>query len=706
MNNFVLISKFLKMARAIVLALALILLIDFSAYTQDNKNSVFYTTSGRKHQWITTLDNHKALYNIIFSEACDLLNERKEYISTLSREGDWKRYQQEAKAKLCSSLDKFQKTPLNSKITGKLERETFTVEKILFESHHDFFVTAAMFIPKNRQNPAPAVIYVCGHTDLGFRSEGYQHVILNLVNKGFIVFAVDPIGQGERFQYPDPETGKSKVGGSTKEHSYAGVQTLLTGSSLSDYFIWDGIRSLDYLETRKEVDMKRIGITGRSGGGTQTAMIAASDERIYASAPECYITNFKRLLQSIGPQDAEQNPYNAIAKKFDHPDFIHIRAPKPTLIVTTTHDFFSIQGARETFAEAKKSYTALGKPENLEMTEDLGVHESTKKNRETVYAFFQKHLNLPGDNTDEEIPPFTVEELFVTPTGQIGTSYEGVTVYDLNKIYFKGKNFSERYIKKNIAETAGIDFSRKLTASVYTGKLTPNEDYIVEKYFLENDRNDFLLPVYVAKKEINAPVEKAVIWLHPQGKETILQQSLLSKLINSGFAVISADMPGTGELHDPEFSGDGVIKGVPFNYTFGANLAGKSITGIKAEAFDLLIQFTNKDDRFKNAELFALAQGTTISEIIHYAMLRNPFQKIAVADPPVTAEDIIDTEYYDATQAFSKVPGCLNYYDLPDLMAQLPSGSIKTCVNNDSGNEDINIDSNSAKEIITFFNKK
>jgi cephalosporin-C deacetylase-like acetyl esterase len=122
---------------------------------------------------------------------------------------------------------------------------------------------------------------------------------------------------------------------------------LLTGTSLTDYFIWDGIRALDYLETRPEVDMRRIGITGRSGGGTQAAQIAACDNRIYAAAPENYITTFKRLLQSIGPQDAEQNPYNAIAKGFDLPDFLHIRAPKPTLMLTTSNDFFSIQGARE-----------------------------------------------------------------------------------------------------------------------------------------------------------------------------------------------------------------------------------------------------------------------------------------------------------------------------------------------------------------------
>ncbi len=694
------------MKRIILLTVTTILLFSFPAITQENKNSVFHTTSGRKRQWITTKDNHRALYTIIYNEASSILENRSENISGLKSESDWKQYQTEAKAKLCNSLGKFQKTPLNPRITGKLERETFTVEKILFESHPKFYVTACMFIPKKRQKPAPAVIYCSGHTELGFRSDTYQHVILNLVNKGFIVFAFDPIGQGERLQYVDPETGKSKIGGSTSEHTFAGVQTLITGSSLTDYFIWDGIRAIDYLETRKEVDMKRLGITGRSGGGTQSAMISACDDRIYASAPECYITSFKRLLQSIGPQDAEQNPYNAIAKQFDHPDFIHVRAPKPTLMITTTHDFFSQQGARETFAEVKRSYAAFGKPDNIEMSEDLGIHESTKNNREALYAFFRKHLELPGENIDEETKPFALEELFVTNTGQTGTSLDGVTVFDLNKKYFPGKNFSDRDIKNTLIKTAGISFDRKLTAAVYTGKLTPGNDIEVEKYFLENNRNDYLLPVFVVKKVQSSDNNKILIWIHPEGKEAILKEPLLTDLVNSGHTVISADMPGTGELHDPEFSGDGMIKRVPFNYTFGAHLVGKSITGIKTEALDLVLQFIKNEPGFVMKEINGLAQNTASAELLHFAVIKDSFKKLAIIDPTVSSQEILDTRYYDPAQAFSMVPGSLNFYDLPDLTGQFPENLIITLPEEKTENqENVTISNKNTLELMKFFNK-
>jgi hypothetical protein len=151
---------------------------------------------------------------------------------------------------------------------------------------------------------------------------------------------------------------------------------------------------------------------------------------------ENYITSFKRLYQSIGPQDAEQNPYAAIKKGFDHADFLHLRAPKPTLMVTTTHDFFSQQGSRETYAKGLKSFTAFGKPGNLQIVEDLGEHQSTLANREALYTFFQEFLELPGDSHDFPTEPFTDQELQVTQTGQVCSSYPSETVFSLNQKYF------------------------------------------------------------------------------------------------------------------------------------------------------------------------------------------------------------------------------------------------------------------------------
>src|SRR5690606_11826790 len=132
-----------------------------------------------------------------------------------------------------------------------------------------------------------------GHTPLSYLYPPYQVMILNLVKKGFIVFAIDCVSQGERIQHYDPEKNASVIAGSTtREHSYLGRQTLMAGVSVARSFIWDGIRAIDYLLTREEVDPERLGITGHSGGGAQSAYNFAIDERIKAGAPVNYITGF------------------------------------------------------------------------------------------------------------------------------------------------------------------------------------------------------------------------------------------------------------------------------------------------------------------------------------------------------------------------------------------------------------------------------
>ncbi|MDD3076718.1 MAG: acetylxylan esterase [Proteiniphilum sp.] len=654
------------MNHILVSFIILALLVTPLSYAQEGESSVFFVNRGKKQEWLSFPSKQDALYRIISNTAFEQLENRKNRLASLNTRSDWQKYQNEINQMLCASLSKFKKTPLNPETTGILVRDGVTIEKIIYESHPNFYVTASLFLPRKRQHPAPAIIYCSGHSELGFRSETYQHVILNLVEKGFIVLAYDPIGQGERLQYPDLETGKSTIGSSTQEHSYAGVQTLLSGSSLSDYFIWDGIRAVDYLFTREEVDKDRIGITGRSGGGTQAAMIAACDDRILAAAPENYVTNFKRLFQAIGPQDAEQNPWFGIARGIDHADFIHARAPKPTLIISTTNDYFSIQGARETFYEVKNSYAALGMTENVLMVENFGEHESILENRKAMYAFFQKFLNMPGNNEEIETEPFPAEELWSTQTGQVRSSKKGETVSSLNKTYFQRKQVPDNQLQKRITHLAGIEFNHNLTSSVFTGKVLRDE-IVVEKYFLENQLEDYVLPVYVARKKGTDP-EKILVWIKPEGNVEFLQSKLINTMINQGYTVISADLPGTGELNNPDYTGDSSIGQVRFNYLFGANLVGKSIAGIQAEAIDLLIQFIHTETRFKLKKIHAWVEGTASVAFLYYTAFNHPFEKSVLITQFPSEKELVDEAIYDPEEAFYVVPGSLPYYQLSDLL--------------------------------------
>lgn len=623
-----------------------------------------------------------SLYGHIGHLAEQCIDDRSERVDKLSSIEDWKGYLQQQQAQLKAPLAKFEKHNLNPRACGTITKDAYTVEKLVFESHPGFYVTASLFIPTQREFPLPAVFYATGHSQTAFRRDVYQISILNLVEKGFIVFTIDPIGQGERTQYLDSTTHQSKLGGTTHEHSYAGGQCLLAGYSINDYFVWDGIRALDYLSERPEVDPTRIGMTGRSGGGQQTAVLAAVDERIYAAAPECYITNHRRLFESIGPQDAEQNIYQVLKLGLDHPDFLSVRVPKPTLMVTTTEDFFSIQGARETFAEVKDVYRLFGQPNHLTMVESTGYHASTRPNREAMYRFFQQHLNLPGDPTDIEPELLSCEELRITPTGQVATSYNSRSVFDINR------QVAENLIAQRPINTAqdladrqpdllnkaytlsGMDTTRTLGAAVFTGRIE-KEGYQVEKYFLESEDVDYPLPFVVIKPDTARP-RATLLYVSPQGKQELLEDSTqIQRYLQQGYAIVVPDLIGTGELKSPP-RGDAFIQGYSYNLWVGANLVGKSIAGFQASDLDLLLQYLKTAADLPTDSITAVVKDEAVSSYLHFAPFhRESIQKTILINPLVSYQSVINTQYYDPRYLWTAVPGAVQHYDLGHLMASL-----------------------------------
>ena len=282
-----------------------------------------------------------------------------------------------------------------------------------------------------------------------------------------------------------------------------------------------------------------------------------------------------------------------------------------------------------------------------------------------------------------------------------GTSLHGKTVFSLNKEHFSENIIRDDELKQKVKEIAGISFERKLTAAVYTGKI-PKEEYEVKKYFLENDKNDFVLPLYVIQN-LNSKTEKTLVWLPEAGKQDVLENPLLTELLAKNFTIVTADLPDIGELSDPEFRGDGFVKGVPFNYTFGANLVGKSIPGIRAEAIDLLNQFVQS--QFPDTKVDALAEGGLSEALLHYSVLKQGISKMVLEHVLESNRSLIQTEYYDPRLAYNVVPGSLPFYDFPDLVKLLPSGSVKV-INpvNAKGEETCKNESDST--ILEFLNRE
>jgi dienelactone hydrolase len=623
--------------------------------------------------WIHFSDASNSLYHHLASEAFDFLDKRTNTITAIHALPDWKRRQELVRKTLLDIVGPFPaKTPLNPRITNTIVKDGYKVENIIYESQPGFYVASSLFIPDGLKGKAPAVIYCSGHSGLaGYRYPTYQHVILNLVKKGFIVFAFDAIGQGERDEYYNPGTGKSDALIS-ETHSYSGVQAFITGSSQAGYVIWDGIRAVDYLLTRKEVDPARIGMTGRSGGGTQTAYIAAMDDRIKAAAPENYVTNFTRLIETAGPQDAEQNMFNVIEHGIDMADYLEVRAPKPTLMITTTRDMFSIQGARETAKEASGIFKAYGKPENFRMVTDDSVHASTKKNREAMYAFFQKHLNNPGDSSDEELTILSPKELQVTKTGQVSTSLNSETVYSLNrKTAEKLENRLESSRKNFPGYLAGVVESAKQLSGykepvksnepVFTGRFQ-KDGYAIEKYFVKGE-GDYVIPYLLMKPE--NPNHKALIYLHPSGKSAeALPGGEMEWFVKNGFTVLAPDLLGVGEM-SPENTSIRVY----LRTWYASMLIGRSILAVQAGDVIRLTSLLKKTQGID--EVYGFARKEMAPVLLHAAAFNPSITRIALIEPYSSYRSVATNRLYDPKFINSLVPGALKLYDLPDLAASL-----------------------------------
>lgn len=306
--------------------------------------------------------------------------------------------------------------PLNPRVTKTMRREGYVIEHVLFESLPDYYVTANLYRP-DRAGRHPAVLMSMGHWEAG--KPAGQLLSANLARKGFVVLAYDPVGQGERQQAYDARMRRSLIGGATEQHFSNGAAAILMGHAVARYFIHDGMRAIDYLVSRPDVDPERIGATGCSGGGTQTTYIAALDARVKAAAVACYMNSFQTLFAgSIG--DSEQSVPGFLAAGLDQTDYVELFAPKPWLIASTEGDFFTPAGARQVFEEAQRWYKLYGAEERIRWVVGPGGHGTPLVVREAVYGWMIRWLgHATGDAREEAVTLVPDHELRVTPRGQV-----------------------------------------------------------------------------------------------------------------------------------------------------------------------------------------------------------------------------------------------------------------------------------------------
>ena len=280
-----------------------------------------------------------------------------------------------------------EKSALQAKITGKVEHEEFTVENLHFQSLPGLYVTGNLYVPKIRKGKLPAILYVCGHgrvkvdgVSMGNKTH-YQHHGAWFARHGYICLTIDTIQLGEIEGYHHGTYHGNRMWWISRGYTPAGVEA------------WNGIRAIDYLQSRSEVDGNKIGVTGRSGGGAYSWWISALDERVKVSVPVAGIANLKNHVMDGCVEGHCDCMFMVNTHRWDYADVAALVAPRKLLISNTDNDpIFPLDGVVQTFEKAQHIYNLMGVGKNIGLHITEGPHQDTQPLRMGAFHWFDKHL--------------------------------------------------------------------------------------------------------------------------------------------------------------------------------------------------------------------------------------------------------------------------------------------------------------------------
>lgn len=623
----------------------------------------------------TDVPVRKMLHTYLIAEAQKQFDARRTALAEIKTPEDVKKRQQELLLKFRLALGELpdRTPPLNPRVVGKEQRDGYRIEKVVYESRNNHHVTATLYLPDGK-GPFPGVLMPIGHSSNGKAADYIQRGSILLAKNGLAVLTYDPIGQGERRQLLDP-AGKPTISSSTNEHTLVGIGALLNGESTATYRVWDGIMSLNYLASRPEIDPKRLGCTGCSGGGTMTSYLMALDDRIVAAAPSCYITSLERLFATIGPQDAEQNIPGQVAFGMEHADYLFLRAPKPTLICAATQDFFDIKGTWTSFREAKQFYDVLGHSERVDLIETNTKHGYPKPQREAVTRFMRRWLLDKDDAPVENDFPIAKEaDLLCTRTGQVLEEFKGKSVFQLNaekanELYRQRTQhpFKTENLLKEVRRLTAVPEKIKPAQRKNVGEIK-REGYVIHKLIFETEPG-IAVPALLFEPEKPEAKQPLLVYLHGRGKaEDAAVGGPIEKHVKAGHRVLALDPRGIGE------TAPGVLNvkqpsyfGVDFKEAFLGIHLNRPLVGQRIYDVLAVIEAMAKDER---TGMHLIGIGSAGPLAIHVAALEPRIYEVTI-EQSLASWQLISKMPITYNQLTNVVPGALKLYDLPSLAARI-----------------------------------
>ena len=557
------------------------------------------------------------------------------------------------------------------------KRPTYRIEKVLFHSRPGCLVTGNLYVPNRLSGPAPGVVGSCGHSATGKQEGLYQGFCQRLARNGLVVFIIDPFNQGERDQYYGLKD-REEVRACTRAHNMMGKQLELVGEWFGAWRAWDGIRALDYLLSRPEVDRSRVGLTGNSGGGTMTTWLWACETRFTMAAPSCFVTTFMANLENEIPADCEQYPPGVIGAGLEMVDLLLASAPKPILLLGQQYDYFDRRGLREAYGDLRRFYNLLGAPRK-----DHGLfigpnpHGFSEPNQVAMTEFFCRQAGVKPVKM-RQTETLSEEEGSVTP--KANTVAAGATpIYELiearaAELGERRRRLSGTALKRTAAKLLGV--APKQPVPHYRNlRSTRIGGLAVARYAVETEVGDgppiraILHKAGVhPQRQGTLDVEKEVrLYVPHVGSEDELTDEPLARALCVKGPLYIVDPRGMGESR-PDETGD-FFHPYGMDYMFHGHglLLGESYLGRRVHDV-LSVAALLRAEGAAKVRLYGRGQGAVIA--LFAGLLDGKLAPVSLKNAPLSY-GAMTRQALVAWPAANFAPGVLHHFDLPDCYRAL-----------------------------------
>ena len=617
----------------------------------------------------------------------EIYQRRLERLADLKTKADAEAYVRSVRQKIreCFGPNP-EKTPLNPRVTGVVDRDAYKIEKVLFESRPRFLVSANLYIPKGRPFPLPGVVASCGHSVNGKAIDTYQSFSQGLARLGYVVLIFDPIGQGERMQYVDAQW-KPTRGTGTAEHNYAGIQQVLVDEPFGMWRAWDGIRALDYLLSRDEVDARQVGITGNSGGGTMTTWLCGLDDRWTMAAPSCFVTEFRRNMENELGADIEQCPPRAIGLGLDHEDFLAALAPKPVIILAKEKDYFDVRGNESAYQRLKRLYGLLGAESNIGYFAGPSYHGYSQENREAMYRWFNRVTRISDATTEPMLVLEKEETLWCAPHGQVA-ELESRPIYSFTQE-------KSRSLAANRPTLVGDVLARTVAEMLRVPKRAgapefrilrplPDRKYPLKHavpYMVESDPGVHAIVYRLTSEPLLSRPPKdgsdAILYVsHESADEELRREPIVRELISEmpAAAFYACDVRGVGDS-EPQTTSVNDRREYSTDYFYASHGMMLDYPYLGQRTFDIL-RVLDWLNACGHERIHLAANGFGALPATFAALLSAHVTQVTLKNAPTSYADIAESKDYRWPLS-ALLPGVLARFDLPDCYRELQNKKLQ-----------------------------